>query len=59
MGRHPVRAGKDTRPGVDLIKGRMVPGKGNVEDVHVIWTLRALDQGSKGITLWTSVEAGP
>jgi hypothetical protein len=30
-------------PGVDVIEGRMVPGKGNVDDVDVVWTLRALD----------------
>jgi hypothetical protein len=30
-------------PGVDLIEGRMVPGKGNIEDLDVVWTLRAVD----------------
>jgi hypothetical protein len=30
-------------PGVDVIEGRMVPGKGNVDDLDVVWTLRALD----------------
>ena len=34
---------KTVAPGVDVIEGRMLPGKGNVEDVDVIWTLRALD----------------
>jgi hypothetical protein len=34
---------KAVGPGVDVIEGRMLPGKGNVEDVDVIWTLRALD----------------
>jgi hypothetical protein len=34
---------KTIGPGVDVIEGRMVPGKGNVDDVDVIWTLRALD----------------
>jgi hypothetical protein len=29
--------------GVDVIEGRMVPGKGNVEDVDVVWTLREVD----------------
>jgi hypothetical protein len=33
---------KTVGPGVDVIEGRMVPGKGNVDDVQVIWTLRAL-----------------
>jgi len=30
-------------PGVDVIEGRMVPGKGNVDDLDVVWTMRALD----------------
>ncbi len=36
----PVRA---AAPGVDILEGRMVPGKGNVEDLNVVWTLHALD----------------
>jgi hypothetical protein len=34
---------KTVGPGVDVIEGQMLPGKGNVENVDVIWTLRALD----------------
>jgi hypothetical protein len=34
---------KTIEQGVNVIEGRMVPGKGNVDDVHVVWTLRALD----------------
>lgn len=34
---------KTVEPGVDVIEGRMVPGKGNVEDMDAVWTLRALD----------------
>jgi hypothetical protein len=34
---------RTVEPGVDVIEGRMVPGKGNVDDVDVVWTLRALD----------------
>jgi hypothetical protein len=30
-------------PGLEVVEGRMVPGKGNVEDLNVVWTLRALD----------------
>jgi hypothetical protein len=30
--------------GVDVIEGRMVAGKGNVEDLDVVWTLRSLDE---------------
>jgi hypothetical protein len=30
-------------PGVETIQGRMVPGKGNVDDMDVVWTMRALD----------------
>jgi hypothetical protein len=29
--------------GVDVIEGRMLPGKGNVDDLDVVWTLRELD----------------
>jgi hypothetical protein len=34
---------KTVAPGLDVIEGRMLPGKGNVDDVDVVWTLRALD----------------
>ncbi|HEY4014147.1 MAG TPA: hypothetical protein VGM06_12465 [Polyangiaceae bacterium] len=30
-------------PGLDVIEGRMVSGKGNIEDLSVVWTLHALD----------------
>jgi hypothetical protein len=30
-------------PGVEIVEGRMVQGKGNVDDLDVLWTLRALD----------------
>jgi hypothetical protein len=30
--------------GVDVIEGRMLPGKGNVEDLDVVWTLREVDE---------------
>jgi hypothetical protein len=30
-------------PGVDVIEGRMVSGKGNIEDLNVVWTLHAID----------------
>ncbi|MGA3123877.1 MAG: hypothetical protein ABSF69_24220 [Polyangiaceae bacterium] len=30
-------------PGVEVLEGRMIPGKGNVEDMDVVWTIRALD----------------
>jgi hypothetical protein len=34
---------RTVEPGVDVIEGRMVPGKGNVDDLDVVWTMRALD----------------
>ncbi len=34
---------KTVAPGVDVIEGRMVPGKGNVDDLDVVWTVRAID----------------
>ena len=34
---------RTVEPGVDVIEGRMVPGKGNVDDLDVVWTLRALE----------------
>ena len=36
---------KTIAPGVDVIEGKMVPGKGNVDDLDVVWTLRAIDDG--------------
>ncbi len=30
-------------PGLEVVEGRMVSGKGNVEDLDVVWTLRAVD----------------
>jgi hypothetical protein len=33
----------ETAPGVEVISGRMIPGRGNVEDMDVWWTLRSLD----------------
>jgi hypothetical protein len=32
-------------PGVEVVKGHMIPGKGNVDDFDAVWTLRALDAG--------------
>jgi hypothetical protein len=32
-------------PGLEVVEGRMVQGKGNVRDMDVIWTLRALSPG--------------
>lgn len=34
---------RELAPGTEVVEGRMVPGKGNVEDMDVVWTLRALD----------------
>jgi len=30
-------------PGTEVVEGRMIPGKGNVEDMDAVWTIRALD----------------
>jgi hypothetical protein len=30
-------------PGVETVEGHMVPGQGNIEDLHVVWTMRAID----------------
>ena len=35
-------APRELSPGVEVIEGRMVQGKGNVEDMRVLWTMRAL-----------------
>lgn len=34
---------EELSPGVERVEGRMVRGKGNVEDMHVMWTMRALN----------------
>jgi hypothetical protein len=34
---------KAMAPGVEVVEGRMLPGKGNVQDSNVVWTLHALD----------------
>jgi hypothetical protein len=30
-------------PGLEVVQGRMVRGKGNVDDLDAVWTLRAID----------------
>jgi hypothetical protein len=30
-------------PGTEVVRGRMVPGKGNIEGLEAFWTLRAVD----------------
>jgi hypothetical protein len=30
-------------PGFELVAGRMVPGKGNVDDLEVVWTMHAIE----------------
>jgi hypothetical protein len=32
-----------TSAGVEVVEGRMVPGKGNIDALNVVWTMRALD----------------
>ena len=34
---------RELAPGSEVVEGRMVQGKGNVEDMNVVWTMRALD----------------
>jgi hypothetical protein len=34
---------KRMSPGLEVVEGRMLPGKGNVEDLDVVWTMHALD----------------
>jgi hypothetical protein len=36
---------KRAASGLETLEGRMVPGKGNVEDMNVVWTMHALDGG--------------
>jgi hypothetical protein len=31
-------------PGVEVVEGRMVPGKGNIEGLNVTWTMRVVDE---------------
>jgi hypothetical protein len=38
-------------PNTEIVEGKMVPGKGNIEDLDVIWTLRSLDDQ------WTVLKA--
>jgi hypothetical protein len=33
---------KSTGLGAEVVQGRMVPGKGNVDDMDVVWTMRSL-----------------
>jgi hypothetical protein len=33
---------RETSPGVEVVQGRMIPGRGNVSDMDVVWTMRAL-----------------
>jgi hypothetical protein len=35
-------APKELAPGLETVEGHMVRGKGNVDDMNVVWTLRAL-----------------
>jgi hypothetical protein len=30
-------------PGLEVVQGRMVHGKGNVDDLDAVWTLRSID----------------
>jgi hypothetical protein len=30
-------------PGIEVVEGKMVPGKGNVQDSNIVWTMHALD----------------
>ncbi len=32
-------------PGTEVVRGRMVPGKGNIDALDVVWTMRAVDGG--------------
>jgi hypothetical protein len=34
---------RETSPGVEVISGHMIPGRGNVDDMDVVWTIRSLD----------------
>jgi hypothetical protein len=41
----PVR---EVSPGLEMLEGRMVQGRGNVEDMNAVWTMRALGDGGDG-----------
>jgi hypothetical protein len=45
-------------PGFEVVEGRMVPGKGNVQDVDVVWTLHALDDQWTVLKLDLLLKAG-
>ncbi len=45
-------------PGFEVIEGRMVPGKGNVEDLDVVWTMHALDDQWTVLKLDLLLKAG-
>jgi hypothetical protein len=34
---------REISPGVEVLEGRMLPGRGNVQDMNAVWTMRALD----------------
>jgi hypothetical protein len=34
---------KETAPGFQVVEGKMVPGKGNVQDSAIVWTMHSLD----------------
>jgi hypothetical protein len=34
---------KRMSPSLEVVEGRMLPGKGNVEDLDVVWTMHSLD----------------
>jgi hypothetical protein len=36
-------APRETAPGVEVVSGHMIPGRGNVQDMDAVWTIRALD----------------
>ncbi|HLK37158.1 MAG TPA: hypothetical protein VKU41_10440 [Polyangiaceae bacterium] len=35
---------QQSSPSVEVVEGHMVPGKGNIEGLNVVWTIRALDE---------------
>ncbi len=45
-------------PGFEIVEGRMVPGKGNVEDLDVVWTMHALDDQWTVLKLDLLLKAG-
>jgi hypothetical protein len=34
---------REVAPGLEVLEGRMLPGRGNVRDMNAVWTMRALD----------------